>query len=98
MKLLYTLIILSAFSFAEDIYPNFSIPKKQLQFEKTRIYIKEVSEKEMILGGGGSQFNPLVLFNDMFPDYIQQPTYTQSNLTTQYRYKYILKSVKIINF
>ena len=74
--------------FAQDVYPNFSTPKKQLQFERKRIYIKEVSEKEMIIGGGGSQFNPLVLFNDMFPDYMQQPTYTQSNLTTQYRYRY----------
>jgi len=37
MKLLYTLIILFAFSFAEDEYPYFSDANKQLQFEEQKI-------------------------------------------------------------
>jgi len=87
MKKLILLLMVGSL-FAQDVYPNFSTPKKQLQFERKRIYVKEVSEKEMIIGGGGSQFNTLALFNDLFPDYLQQPTYTQQNLTTQYKYKY----------
>ena len=73
----------------QDLYPNFSDPNKQLKFERKRIYINEVAEKEMILGGGGSKFNPLSLMNDIFADLDlpSQPTYTQNNLTTQYRYK-----------
>ena len=38
----------------------------------------------------------LALFNDLFPDYLQQPTYTQQNLTTQYKYKYTFEQ-RILN-
>ena len=58
-KLLFILMVGSLF--AQDVYPNFSTPKKQLQFERKRIYTKEVSEKEIILNEGGSQFNPRAL-------------------------------------
>ena len=88
MKLLYTLIILFAFSFAEDVYPNFSSPKKQFQFEKQRIYIDEVEEKEQIVEGGGSEFNVWALYNNVLPDYLQQPTLRQGNISTRYVYRY----------
>ena len=88
MKLLYTLIILFAFSFAEDIYPNFSSPKKQFKFEKERIYIDEVEEKEQIIEGGGSEFNVWALYNNVLPDYLQQPTLRQGNISTRYTYRY----------
>ena len=88
MKLLYTLIILFAFSFAEDVYPNFSSPKKQFQFEKQRIYIDEVEEKEQIIEGGGSEFNIWALYNNVLPAHLQQPTLRQGNISTRYAYRY----------
>ena len=58
-KLIFILMVSSLF--AQDVYPNFSTPKKQLQFERERIYTKEVAEKEIILNEGASQFNPRAL-------------------------------------
>ena len=55
------LILMVGSLFPQDVYPNFSDPKKQFQFERKRIYTKEVSEKEIILNEGGSQFNPRAL-------------------------------------
>ena len=94
------LILMVGSLFAQDVYPNFSTPKKQLQFERKRIYIKEVSEKEMIIGGGGSQFNPRALFNEIFLDSMHQPPYTQINFNFQYRYRYtfeISQNNKLLN-
>ena len=48
MKKIIAILFLFTFAICQDVYPNFSDPKKQLQFERKRIYIKEVSEKEMI--------------------------------------------------
>jgi hypothetical protein len=56
MKLLYTLIILFAFSFADDVYPNFADINKQFRFEEKRIYTREVNEKEMKISGGSFDF------------------------------------------
>ena len=48
---------------AQDTYPYFSDAKKQLEFEKKRIYINEVNEKEMIISGG-SKDNLLRLIDE----------------------------------
>ena len=50
-RLLYTLIILFAFIFAEDVYPNFSDAKKQLEFQNERITIKKIDETNRIISG-----------------------------------------------
>ena len=67
------LILMVGSLFPQDVYPNFLDPKKKLQFERKRIYTKEVSEKEIILNEGGSQFNPRALFNEIFLDSMHQP-------------------------
>jgi len=81
MKLLYTLIILFAFSFAEDVYPHFSDPSQQFEFEEKKIYINEVDEKEMIISGG-SQFNYMSLIDS------HQPIIVPAPLKTNYNYTY----------
>ena len=76
-------ILLGAYSFAlgQDVYPYFSDSKKQFEFEKKRIYIKEVSENEQIISGG-SEFNIMRLFDDSVPLTIPAP------VRTTYNYKY----------
>jgi len=94
------LILMVGSLFPQDVYPNFSDPKKQFQFERKRIYTKEVSEKEMIIEGGGSQFNPRALFNEIFLDSMHQPPYTKKNINFQYRYRYtfeISQNNKLLN-
>ena len=81
-------IFLYSFALAQDVYPNFSSPKKQFKFEKERIYIDEVEEKEQIVEGGGSEFNVWALYNNVLPDYLQQPTLRQGNISTRYVYRY----------
>ena len=81
-------IFLYSFALAQDVYPNFSSPRKQFKFEKQRIYIDEVEEKEQIVEGGGSEFNVWALYNNVLPDYLQQPTLRQGNISTRYVYRY----------
>jgi hypothetical protein len=50
MKLLYPLIILSAFSFAEDEYPYFSDANKQLELEQKKISFNLLST-DFTIGG-----------------------------------------------
>ena len=77
------IILLGAYSFAlgQDVYPYFSNSKKQFEFEKKRIYIKEVSENKQIISGG-SEFNIMRLFDDSAPLTIPAP------VRTTYNYKY----------
>ena len=81
-------IFLYSFALAQDVYPNFSSPQKQFKFEKKRIYIDEVEEKEQIIEGGGSEFNVLALYNNVLPAHLQQPTLRQGNISTRYAYRY----------
>ncbi|MCH8068838.1 MAG: hypothetical protein IID16_06170 [Candidatus Marinimicrobia bacterium] len=53
MKKLILIIGLFYFSIAQDIYPYFWDPNKQLEFERRRIYINETEvERQYILGVG----------------------------------------------
>tara|TARA_Y100000814_G_scaffold167793_1_gene122603 strand:- start:1907 stop:2584 length:678 start_codon:yes stop_codon:yes gene_type:complete len=74
---------------AQDAYPYFSDAKKQLEFEKKRIYINEVNEKEMIISGG-SKNNLLRLIDE------NQPPTVPADIKTTYKYKYIFE-MKIDN-
>jgi len=81
MKTLIKILCLSAFLFAEDIYPYFSEPVKQLEFEERKVNIIEIEEKEMIISGG-SQFNFWYLIDQ------NQPAIVPGNIKTDYIYKY----------
>jgi len=86
MKLLVkpiAILLLGAYSFAlgQDVYPYFSDSKKQFKFEKKRIYIKEIDEKEQVISGG-STFNFVSLIDDSQPMTIPAP------IRTTYNYKY----------
>jgi len=100
MKTLIKILCLSSFLFAEDVYPYFSDPIKQLEFEKLRIYVKEVNEKELVLSGG-SQFNYAYILDKT------QPAIVPGNINTNYKYIYsfeliqdgkILTEIELLNF
>ena len=79
MKLLYPLIILFAFSFAEDEYPYFSDAKKQLEFEKLRLYIERVDIKSDIV--------PIGTFSDYENQYNYDVKIIENNvLLTEYQF------------
>jgi len=84
-------VLLIASLFAEDEYPYFKDMKKQLEFEEGKIIINEVDEKEMIIGGGGSEYNWLSLLNPYLDSYAQQPLYLNTETETSYRYTYIFE-------
>jgi len=87
------ILLLGAYSFAlgQDVYPYFSDTKKQFEFEKKRIYIRETSEKEQIISGG-SEFNIFYLFDD------SQPAIVPSDILTSYRYIYTFEIIQYNNF
>tara|TARA_Y100001970_G_scaffold220949_1_gene271475 strand:+ start:832 stop:1551 length:720 start_codon:yes stop_codon:yes gene_type:complete len=73
-KLFPIVLALLCFGMAQDEYPYFSDPLKQLAFEEKRIYIKEESGERTLISGGDSYTalaNPLgTIFLDQDPDYI----------------------------
>ena len=81
MKTLIKILCLSSFLFGEDMYPHFSEPTKQLEFEKIRIYVEEVEEKEVLISGG-AQFNFAYLVDT------NQPITIPSPIKTDYKYLY----------
>ena len=83
------IILLGAYSFAlgQDVYPYFSDSKKQLEFEKKRIFVREVYEKEMILSGG-SQMNFLYLLDK------NQPIVVPGDIKTSYVYSYSFEMIQ----
>lgn len=102
MKKYISILFISFYSFAlcQDVYPNFSTPKKQLQFERKRIYIKEVSDKKMLIEGQSKELITLTLFNDYFTDSLKKVTFTQQSRMIQYQYKYnieITQDNRILN-
>jgi len=80
-----TCLILSILIFitpilAQDTYPFFSDPEKQLLFGSKKIEIVFKESTKQIISGGGSQFNPLYfLFEDM-------PMLYNSPVSTSYIY------------
>ena len=57
-----SIILLLTFSYSEDIFPNFNDVSKQLEFEKKRIYITDLSGERVNVSGGDSyteMANPL---------------------------------------
>ena len=76
MRILISILLLSiCFS---DEYPFFSDIKKQLKFEEKRIYIEEVSERQMVVSGG-AEFNFLYLLDSNQPVTIPAPVQTNYN-------------------
>ena len=98
MKTLIKILCLSSFLFAEDVYPYLSNPSKQLEFEKIRIYIEEVEEKEMYISGG-SQTILLDAYEKKEGFTINQQMTTDA-IQTDYRYIYnfeIKQNNKVFN-
>jgi len=81
MKLFLMIISLFGFLSAQDEYPFFSDPLKQMEFEEKRIYINEVDEKEMEISGG-SKLNLFFLLDQ------SQPAFVPGNVETSYNYIY----------
>ena len=60
MKKYLFIILLVGVCFGQDTYPYFSDVKKQFEFDKKRIYVKEAYEKEMYVSGGGDMYNSFI--------------------------------------
>lgn len=84
MKYSYLLILtfISTIAFSQDVYPFFSDPVNQLEFEKKRIYIKEFEEERQLISGGGNEFNPLWLF------FSNAPMFKATPIQTSFYYDY----------
>ena len=80
------IILLLTISYSEDIFPNFNDVSKQLEFEKKRIYITDLSGERVNVSGGDSyteMANPLgYIFLDEDPDYVVKNT----PIETHYEY------------
>ena len=63
-------------SFGQDSYPYFQDIKKQFEFDKKRIIIKEANEREMYVSGGGDKFNWWSILDQSEPMYLSQPVTT----------------------
>jgi len=87
MRKYTSILFLTLYSFAlcQDVYPYFSDAKKQLEFEKNRIYITEVKETEMVISND-HQFNYAYIFNKNQPAII-----TGIKTDYVYRYKFEIK-------
>jgi len=94
IRRLIILLLIVGCVFAQDEYPYFSDMAKQMEFEKQRIYINKVAEKEQYISGGGSEFNWLSLLNPYLDSYAQQPMYLQGDIKTNYRYSYNFELVR----
>ena len=79
--------------FAQDEYPYFSSMDAQLEFEENKILIKEGKEKEMIISGGGSEFNLLSLLNPYLDPSAQQPLYLNIDTETSFLYTYTFEII-----
>lgn len=90
MKIKYVIIfsILSSIIFAQDVYPFFSDPANQLEFEKKRIYIKEFEEERQYISGGGDEFNPMWLF------FNNAPMFKSTPIETSFYYEYTFEITK----
>lgn len=90
MKFRYILILIlfSSIVFTQDVYPFFSDPIQQLEFEQKRIYINEVKKERQYISGGGDVFNWWSLLSDY------EPTYKTAPISTSYTYKYTFEIVQ----
>ena len=89
-----TLLLFIGLVWGQDIYPYFTDPKEQLNFEEQRIYIKDVSNQRQIISGGGDRFNWWSLLIESEPIYLNAP------ITTSFYYDYsfeILQNGKQLN-
>lgn len=82
------LIILSKIVFSQDVYPFFSDPNQQLEFEQKRIYINEVEKERQYISGGGDVFNWWNLLLDTEPIYKTVP------ITTSFYYDYTFEIIR----
>lgn len=83
-----TIALFSTISVAQDIYPFFSDPANQLEFEKKRIYIKEFENERQLISGGGDEFNPMWLF------FNNAPMFKSTPIETSFYYEYTFEIIK----
>ena len=97
--ILISLFVFMSFSLAQDSYPFFSDPLKQLEFEEKRIYVTEESGERTILSGGGSYTelaNPLgYLLLDEDPDYIAKTLPIKTDFEYWYDFKIVRNNINI---
>ena len=72
---------------AQDTYPYFSDPEKQLLYGNKKIEIVFKESTKQIISGGGSQFNPLYLLKDDSFLFEDMPMLYNSSVSTSYIYE-----------
>lgn len=87
-RYLLTLTIFSTITFSQDVYPFYSNPANQLEFEQNRIYIKEFEEERQLISGGGDEFNPLWLF------FNNAPMFKSTPIETSFYYEYTFEIIQ----
>ena len=88
----FTCILLSIVIFitpilAQDTYPYYSDPEKQLLYGSKKIEIVFKESTKQIISGGGSQFNPLYLLKDDSFLFEDMPMLYNSSVSTSYIYE-----------
>jgi hypothetical protein len=86
--ILFVIFSLNPSVFGQDVYPYFNDPLKQLDFEKQRIYINEVSEERQYISGGEDRLN---LWSLIIED---EPKYRKAPITTSFYYNYKFEIVQ----
>jgi len=91
MKKYIFILFISLYSFAlcQDAYPYFSDAKKQLEFEKRRVYIKDIEETKQIISGGST-----INFAAILDPNSNQPIRMPGNVKTSYEYISIFEITK----
>lgn len=87
-RYLLTLTIFSTTALSQDVYPFFSEPNQQLEFEQERIYIKEFEEQRQLISGGGDEFNPMWLF------FNNAPMFKSTPIETSFYYEYTFEIIQ----
>ena len=91
MKKYLFIVLFIGVCFGQDVYPYFSDPEKQMEYEEKRVYIIEESGKEMHLSGGESYTDIAnyvgVFFLGESPQYVVK----QTPVETYYRHTYNFK-------
>ena len=84
--ILLSLLIFATPLLAQDTYPYYSDPEKQLLYGSKKIEIDFKESTKQIISGGGSQFNPLYILKDDVFLFEDMPMLYNESINTNYVY------------
>jgi len=94
-----TLLLFIGLAWGQDVYPYFSDMGKQLEFEQKKIVVNLSKESRQIIGGGGqTEFNWLSLISKYEPTYLVAPITTEFEYVTNFLVTRNGKAISEIDF